>query len=134
MSLKSENINLNKRIGLPLLVWGAINMLAGIFTLFSPSELIRGVLLQAFFWGLIDGILGLGIFLRKKEFDLEKIKKILLVNVYLDVGYVVVGILLILFGGNAFLMGNGLGVIIQGLFLFIVDLIHYRHIEKTLVQ
>jgi len=134
MSLKSENINLNKRIGLPLLVWGAINMLAGIFTLFSPSDLIRGVLLQAFFWGLIDGILGLGTFLRKKSFDLEKIKKILLVNVYLDVGYVVVGILLILFGGNVFLMGNGLGLIIQGAFLFIVDLIHHRHIRKNLME
>ncbi len=134
MNVKSENVNLNKRIGLPLLVWGGINMAAGIFTLFSSSDLIRGVLLQSFFWGLIDGILGLATFLRKKEFDLEKIKKILLVNVYLDVGYMVVGILLILFGGNAFLMGNGLGVIIQGAFLFIVDLIHHRHIEKTLME
>jgi len=133
MNIKSENMNLKKRIGLPLLVWGAINMFAGIFTLFSPSDLIRGVLLQAFFWGLIDAILGLGTFLSKKDFDLEKVKKILLINVYLDVGYAVVGILLILLGGTTFLMGNGLGVIIQGIFLFIVDLIHHRHIKKNLM-
>ncbi|MGM0470250.1 MAG: DUF6992 family protein [Promethearchaeati archaeon] len=134
MNVKSENVNLNKRIGLPLLVWGGINMAAGIFTLFSSSDLIRGVLLQSFFWGLIDGILGLATFLRKKEFDLEKIKKILLINVYLDIGYIVVGILLVLLGDNTFLMGNGVGVIIQGAFLFIVDLFYHRHIKKNLME
>ncbi|TXT64847.1 MAG: conserved membrane protein of unknown function [Promethearchaeota archaeon] len=132
MNETSKIRNLRKRIGLPLLVWGGINMLAAVFYPFSTSDLIKGILLQSFFWGLIDGILGLVTYLRKKEFNLERIKKILLVNTYLDIGYMVIGILLIILGGNAFLIGNGLGVIIQGLFLFVVDLIHYRHIKYSI--
>ncbi|TFG10359.1 MAG: hypothetical protein EU535_08325 [Promethearchaeota archaeon] len=130
--MKSENRNLSKRIGLPLLVWAVINIIAGIFSLFISSELIKGVLLQAFFWGLIDGILGLVALLQKKAFSLEKVKKIFLVNVYLDIGYIIIGVLLILLTVNSFLIGNGYGVSIQGLFLFIVDIIHYRHVKKIL--
>jgi hypothetical protein len=132
MNDTSKNGNVNKQIGRPLLIWGAISMIAGLFFFLSTSELINGILFQAFLWGLIDGIIGLIAYLRKKEFNLEKIKKILLVNVYLDILYVVIGILLVLLGGNAFLIGNGYGIIIQGLFLFIIDLIHHRNIKQTL--
>lgn len=121
--------NLNKRIGIPLLIWGGVSMITGIFYFFSNTDLIKGVLLQAFFWGLIDFILGLVAFFRKKGFELEKIKKIFLINTYLDVLYIAVGIVLILLNDNAFIVGNGLGVIIQGLFLFIVDLLHYKNIK-----
>lgn len=134
MSLKSSNSNLNKRIALPLLIWGIINTIVGALYFIPASDLIKGVLLQALFWGLIDAILGLITYLRKKEFKLEKIKKILLINTYLDVLYVVIGIILIMLGISAFLAGNGLGIIIQGLFLFIVDLIHYRYIKDKLVK
>ena len=129
MNTQSENGNLNKRIGIPLIIWGLISIIAGIFYLVSPSEVIKGVLLQAFFWGLIDGIIGLIPLLIKKVFVLEKIKKIFLVNVYLDIIYIIIGAFLIILGNNAFLMGNGIGVSIQGLFLFIVDLIHHNHIK-----
>jgi len=132
MNKISENGNLNRRIGLPLVIWGVINMIAGIFYLFISSELIKGVLLQAFFWGLIDGILGFVALLRKKAFKLKKIKKIFLINVYLDVVYIIIGILLILFGNSAFLIGNGYGVSIQGLFLFVVDVIHHAHVKELL--
>jgi hypothetical protein len=134
MNFKSETKDLKKRIGLPLLVWGGINMIAGIFYLFSTSELIKGLLLQAFFWGLIDGILGLITYFRKKEFVLEKIKKIFLINVYLDIVYISIGIILILLAKDAFLRGNGIGLNIQGGFLFIIDLLHYIHIKKILVK
>jgi hypothetical protein len=130
MNSKSKNGTLKKRIGVPLVIWGLINTLAGIFYLFCSSELLKGILLQAFFWGFIDGILGAVILLRKKAFHLAKIKRIFLVNVYLDVIYVVIGVLLIAFSKNAFLMGNGIGVSIQGFFLFVVDLIHHRNIKK----
>ena len=132
MNKKYENRNISKRIGIPLLGWAVINMIAGVFYLFTSSELIKGVLLQAFFWGLIDGIIGLVALLRKKAFSLEKVKKIFLVNVYLDVVYIIIGILLILFGTNGFIIGNGYGVSVQGLFLFIVDVIHHGHVKKLL--
>jgi hypothetical protein len=133
MDFKYEKENIKKIIGIPLLIWGGINMLAGIFSLFSPSELMKGVLFQAFFWGLIDAILGLVAILFTKDFDLEKIKKIFLINTYLDIGYIVIGILLILFFiNNEFLVGNGIGVIIQGAFLFLIDLLHYVNIKRSL--
>jgi hypothetical protein len=133
MDFKYDKKNIKKIIGLPLLIWGGFSILVGVFGLFSPSNLIKGILLQAFFWGSIDAILGLGSILFKKEFDLEKIKKILLINTYLDIGYIIIGIILIVFFiNNEFLIGNGIGVIIQGAFLFIVDLIHYLNIKKSL--
>ena len=131
MRVKSNNFNLKKRIGLPLIIWGIINISAGIFYFFSAFDLIRGIYFQAFFWGLIDAILGIITYLRKKEFDLERIKKILLINTYLDVVYIIVGLILLLSFINPFLAGNGLGVIIQGLFLFFADLIHYRHLKNS---
>lgn len=129
MTLKSGNENLNKRIGIPLVIWGVINMILGVLCLISTIDLIKGVLFQAFFWGLIDLILGLVAFFRKKKFALEKIKKIFLINTYLDVLYIIVGILLVLLVGNNFIIGNGLGLIIQGFFLFIVDLLHFTSIK-----
>lgn len=129
-----EGLRLKRRFGLPLLIWGGINMIFGIFFLISFLDVVKGTLFQALLWGVIDGLLGLGILLFKKEFNLNKIKKILLINLYLDVGYVAVGILLMVLGGNGFLIGNGLGVVIQGGFLFILDLIHYRHIKINLME
>ncbi|TXT67361.1 MAG: conserved membrane protein of unknown function [Promethearchaeota archaeon] len=133
MDSNSERGNLKTRISTPLLIWGGINMTISIYYLFSTSELIKGILLQAFFWGLIDFLLGIIVLFRKKEFVLEKIKKVFLVNTYLDIGYMIVGILLVLLGGSLFLKGNGFGVIIQGGFLFIIDLVHYIHIKKNLI-
>jgi hypothetical protein len=132
MNFKSENITLRNRIAIPLLIWGGINIIVGIFYLFISSDLIRGVALQALFWGLIDAIIGIVSLFRKKEFDLKKIKNILLVNVYLDVLYIIIGLLLVLLGSSTFMIGNGYGVIIQGIFLFIVDLIHHNHIKEML--
>ena len=133
MNLTSENINLKKRIALPLLIWGIINITAGIFYLFPSTELIQGILIQALFWGLIDGIIGLFAYFSKKEFILKKIKKIFLINIYLDVLYVIIGFLLILLTNNGILIGSGYGVVIQGAFLLIVDLYHHAHIKKKLV-
>ena len=133
MNLTSENINLKKKIAIPLLIWGIINVIAGIFYLFPSTELIQGFLIQAFFWGLIDGIIGLLAYLSKKELNLEKIKKIFLINVYLDVLYIIIGVLLILFANSGILIGTGYGLVIQGAFLLIVDLYHYMHIKKKLI-
>lgn len=132
MIFESKNGSFNKRIGIPLMVWGGINVIISGFYFFSPPELIKGILLQAFLWGLIDALVGLFAYLWKKEFDLKKIKKILLVNVYLDIIYVIIGVLLIILSNSTFLIGNGYGVAIQGAFLFIVDLIHHVHLKNVI--
>ena len=132
MELKFDNKKLHKRMGFPLLIWAPINIIVGSFYLFPSSDFIKGVLTMTFIWGLINGILGLTTFFGKKIYVLEKIKKLLLVNVYLDVGYASVGLLLILFGNLPILIGSGYGVLIQGIFLFIVDFLHLKHINKLI--
>ncbi len=134
MTLKSENGNLKYQIAIPLLIWGVINIIMSIIYLFTSSDLIKGVLTQSFFWGFIDGIIGLVTLIIKKDFDLTKIKKIFLVNVYLDVLYVIIGLFLVILGSSTYVIGNGYGVIIQGLFLLSVDIIHYSHVKKILIE
>ncbi|MDO8056730.1 MAG: hypothetical protein Q6361_07710, partial [Candidatus Hermodarchaeota archaeon] len=64
---------------------------------------------------------------RSKEQTAVKAARFLRINVYLDILYQVVGVLLIVFlWQDAFLLGNGIGVIIQGAFLFMLDLYFYR--------
>jgi hypothetical protein len=132
MIINSNNLGLNKRIAIPLIIWGAINVLVSAFLLICTSELIKGILLQSFFWGLIDLIIGLFPLFRKKAFVLGKIKKIFLINTYLDVVYMIIGLSLILININEFLIGNGIGVIIQGAFLFVVDLVHHEHVKNLM--
>ena len=134
MVQKFDNTNLHKRMGFPLLIWAGINILVGIFYLFSSDDFIKGVLTMTFIWGLINLIIGLNTFFGKKQYVLEKIKKVILVNVYLDMGYGIVGVLLIFLGNVAILIGSGYGVMIQGIFLFIVDFLHHMHIKKLILS
>jgi len=87
---------------------------------------------MTFIWGLINGILGLITYLGKKVYVLEKIKKVLLVNIYLDSVYFIVGVFLILLGNGAIFIGSGIGITIQGIFLFTLDLFHHIYIKKII--
>ena len=51
---------------------------------------------------------------------------------YIDAGYVIVGLFLIFLGNNTVIVGSGYGVIIQGIFLFILDFSHLRHVKKLM--
>jgi hypothetical protein len=123
---------LRKKVGTPLIIWGLINTLLGTFYFFLSSEIIKGVIIQSFFWGIIDLFIGLYAFFNKKEQNLGKIVKIFLINTFLDIGYIIAGITLVLFSFREVLVGSGYGVIIQGAFLFIADLIHYMKLRKNL--
>ncbi|MBC7194928.1 MAG: hypothetical protein H5U37_04655, partial [Caldisericia bacterium] len=137
--LKSFKKNLSKR----LLLWGLLSILLSIILLFSESEIISGLKIQFLIWGIINSIIALfGIIKKDKKFnltkeeykkELTKIKNILKVNTFLDALYILIGLLLIvILNSNLSLIGNGIGVIIQGLFLFFFDLFHFlnKDIEK----
>lgn len=129
-----------------LLVWGVGNVLGGIGSLLSKNKFWRQFWLQAFSWGAIDALLAVGA-LRSQtkkletypasasdqkvlpasvQKDIKSYHRILLINTFLDVGYLISGEFLRRWGkqnGRADRQGIGVGFIVQGLFLFIYDLL-----------
>ncbi len=122
-----ETKRLIRRLGLALIAWSLANIGIGIVLLLVPLGVLQGIGLQALLWGIIDALIaGVGIF-RNMEQSADKAARFLRLNVFLDVGYQLVGLLLIVFlWHNAFILGNGIGIIIQGAFLFVLDLQFYR--------
>ena len=124
-----------------LLLWSIISIFGGLILQIPRSRITNGIGIQSSAWGLIDAIIA--IFgdraakqraaqlvdpLAKDIVDREshKLYKILLVNTGLDVGYMLGGSALALTKGknDPGWRGHGIGIIIQGAFLFIFDLVH----------
>jgi carboxylesterase len=125
-----------------LLLWSAISMLIGGALLLVGTPFWRGFGLQALLWGAIDAAiaaLGLRNTARQRaaahdaasiERAARRLQRLLWVNTGLDVLYIGGGILLVLTLGweDLFLCGAGWGIVIQGSFLFIFDLIHAHNV------
>jgi hypothetical protein len=122
-----ETRKLARGLGLLLIAWSLASIVVGVVLLLVPLSVLQGIGLQALLWGIIDAVIAVvGVF-RQQEQSAEKAARFLRINVFLDVGYQLVGVLLIVFlWQNAFLLGNGVGIIIQGAFLFVLDLYFYR--------
>lgn len=87
----------------------------------SLSSRTRGFGRQTAAWGLIDGAIayaGVRGRRRKGPTDPVRLRRVLLVNAGLDVGYVAVGVRLL--QGSRF-RGDGLAVLVQGAFLLVLD-------------
>lgn len=122
-----DNPKLTRRLGFSLIIWSLANIVVGAILLLVPIGVLQGIGLQALLWGIIDAIIAMfGVF-RAKEQTATKAARFLRINVYLDIIYQVIGVLLIVFlWQDAFLLGNGIGIIVQGAFLFVLDLYFYR--------
>jgi carboxylesterase len=126
-----------------LLLWSAASMLAGGALLLFGDSFWRGFGLQALVWGAIDA--GIAIFGRRGANqrlltnisaggddvalavrEARNLRRLLWINTGLDVLYVVGGIALITTSGQGdeFARGNGWGIVVQGAFLFLFDLLH----------
>ncbi|MFX0168107.1 MAG: DUF6992 family protein [Candidatus Hodarchaeota archaeon] len=125
-----ETRQLSRQLGKILLTWSISSGVVGAVLLFVPIGLLQGIGLQALLWGIIDAVIAVfGVF-RVKEQTAAMAAKFLRINVYLDVVYQLVGILLVIFMWiDAFLFGNGIGIILQGVFLFVLDLHFYRRFK-----
>jgi hypothetical protein len=122
---------LARNLGRTLLAWSLPSIVFGVILSFVSDPFIQGIGLQAILWGVIDAVIALAGFYRKQDQSAEKMAKILLINVFLDIGYQVVGLLLVTFlWQNLYILGNGVGVIIQGVFLFGLDLYYYLKFKK----
>lgn len=130
-----------------LLLWGAGSVLAGTLLLAlvavqraagSPA-LLRHFAIQTAAWGAIDLALALwarrGLALRDYA-AARQLDRVLWLNLGLDVGYVGVGVTLILcgwaLGRRLAPVGAGLGVVVQGAALFLLDLLFVRQLQSGL--
>jgi hypothetical protein len=122
-----ESKKLARRLGVALIAWSLVSIIISILLLLVPISVLQGIGLQALLWGFIDVLIAVVGVLRNKEMPAGKAARFLRINWFLDIGYMVVGVLLIVFlWVDPFIFGNGLGIIIQGAFLFMLDLFFYR--------
>jgi hypothetical protein len=137
--------NLSRR----LLLWSIISIFGGLILHIPRNRFANGMGIQFSAWGLIDAIIAiLGDRAAKKRFaqspdplakeiidrESHKLYKILLVNTGLDVGYMLGGSALSLTKGksDSGWRGHGIGIIIQGAFLFFFDLFHTLMIGRKI--
>lgn len=125
-----------------LLLWAALNLVGGLALQGSRDKAMRAAGQQAFGWGLINAAIALigsrAAAYRQERPDAQSpetlsretrnLRRALGINAALDVGYVGVGGWMASSADPA-RRGHGLGVMIQGLFLFFFDLIHFRRLS-----
>lgn len=122
-----------------LLTWSVFSVVFSTLTLFSADSFLRGLAIQFFAWGVIDaGIALFGAYASaKKQAKLQAdelaetkeanwLERILWINAALDVLYILGGLWLMQTKGAESLLwrGHGLGVVVQGGFLFFFDFYH----------
>jgi hypothetical protein len=130
-----------------LLLWSLFSVGLGALLQFPREHFLRGLGQQFAGWGFIDALIAIfgGRAAKKRyaelpdplapeivEGETRKLRKVLWINTGLDVGYVVGGTALALTKGktDSGWRGHGIGVIIQGGFLFFFDLFHARKLGK----
>jgi hypothetical protein len=136
--LDSERVHL-----LRLLAWSAASMLAGTAILAwlrvggRRSSLLVHFAIQAALWGAVSGAIGLVVSSRLATRDLAaatRLDRFLWLNIGLDVGYVLVGATLVTvglkLGRRLGLVGAGVGVVVQGCALGVLDLLLAAQISR----
>ena len=102
-----------------LSAWAAASVVAGLALCVDPRT--RGFGRQTAAWGAVDGaIAAVGVRGRRREgpTDPARLRRVLLVNAGLDVGYLAVGARL---ARSDRWHGDGLAVVVQGAFLLVLD-------------
>ncbi len=127
-------MNAEKGHLLRLAIWGGASLLAGTatFALLAArqvrSPLLAGFALQTLAWGAIDLLLVLAGLHGLAPRDLAaatRLDRFLWLNTGLDLGYIAVGVTLAvtgwLFGRRPAPIGAGLGIVVQGTALLLLD-------------
>ncbi len=120
---------------LRLFVWSAMSILAGTALIAwlhvgrRRSELLQHFAIQTASWGLVEALMAAWFWQHLAPRDLAsatRLDRILWLNVGLDMGYVFVGIALAIaamrLGRRFGLLGAGMGVVVQGCALALLDL------------
>jgi hypothetical protein len=128
---------------LQLLVWGAVSVLSGtaLLTVLRAgsrrSALLRHFAIQSAAWGSLDMAIALGQLFRTAPRDVSaatRLDRLLWLNIGLDAGYVLVGTTLVMLGwriGKRLgLVGAGIGIVVQGSALVLLDLMLAAQISR----
>jgi hypothetical protein len=124
-----------------LLIWAGLNVGSGLWLQQHRDKFWRGYAMQAISWGAINAaiaLVGMGATRYRKsrkprpyarevvEKEERNLSRALWINAGLDVFYVIGGILLAQTRGkdNRLMRGNGWGIVVQGMFLCLFDVIH----------
>jgi hypothetical protein len=117
-----------------LLRWSVLSVASGLPLAASRAPLLRGLGQQFIAWGAIDGAIALaGRWSNRRKAEqgmtaqeIDKLRRLLLVNAGLDVFYMAGGLALVARRGqdDPYWRGTGLGIVVQGGFLLAFDLWH----------
>ncbi|MFW9926775.1 MAG: DUF6992 family protein [Candidatus Thorarchaeota archaeon] len=122
--------HLNKTLGNILMIWSTGSIVVGtLLFFFSYVPILQGIGLQAMLWGLINLVLAVKL-LKQEEHTQEKTRRELSISLGLDLIYPIIGLPLLFLGPDAYLVGNGYGIIIQGAFLLALDLAFLRRFKQ----
>jgi hypothetical protein len=130
-----------------LLIWSIASMVVSVPMFFSAYPLLRGLAIQFFAWGAVDAaiaIFGARASARKRakiqdperlEIETKEarwLERVLWISTGLDVLYILGGVWLLQSWGAESLLwrGHGLGIVIQGGFLFCFDLYLANYLRK----
>ncbi|MFN8382422.1 MAG: hypothetical protein U0V02_10800 [Anaerolineales bacterium] len=122
-------------------VWSALSLLAGLYFWFAAIEFGRGFGIQLVAWGAVDAaiaIIGAKTSARRKSTaDPKKealfIRRVLWINFGVDMVYILGGFWVIRTYSEMFWQGTGYGIILQGAFLFLFDLIHALRVPTEVI-
>lgn len=128
---------------LRLLAWALASMLAGTGLLTSlraggrQSPLLKHFAIQTAAWGAVDAVLAvlaLHNIVARDIASATRLDRVLWLNIGLDAGYVLVGITLLLagwlLGRRLGLVGAGIGIVVQGGALALLDLMLAAQISR----
>ena len=128
---------------LRLLVWGAACVLAGsaigawLRAGARRSDLLKQFAIQTVAWGAIEVMMAWALWSQVAPRDVAsatRLDRLLWLNIGLDAGYVLVGITLIVagwrLGRRVGLAGAGIGIVVQGFALALLDLVLAIHISR----
>jgi len=112
--------------------WAGASVAAGGVLAARPAS--RGFGRQTAAWGLVDAVIvGAGLLGRRRRgpTDPARLRRVLLVNAGLDVGYLAVGAELVRRGRRR---GDGWAVLVQGGFLLVLDTTAARALGGTVTR
>ncbi len=120
-----------------LLGWSILSLLAGVPLWLDTHRPIKNIGTQFLAWGAIDALIALfgwrSAEKRQSSADptqeTRKLRRILWLNTGLDIGYML-GAGRLLAKEDKAKQGTGLGILIQGAFLFLFDLWHVLRLRR----
>lgn len=130
-----------------LLAWASLNVLGGVWLQQQRSKVGRGIAMQSIGWGAINAAIAIGGRIASSvrqnnqphphaqesiQREHKNLSRALWINGFLDILYMVGGGILIARKGreDKLARGNGIGIVIQGLFLFLFDILHALDLDS----